>query len=129
MRLNQVLIRVSDLERSASFYSLLGLRRIVATSTYCRFVCPDGDSTLSLDLVDGPVMPSSTVVYFECDDLDSRVAELKRLGLEFEHDPVDQRWLWREAHLRDPDGHRLCLFWAGENRLRPPWRLPDDGSA
>ena len=37
--------------------------------------------------------------------------------------PVDQPWQWREARLRDPDGNRLCLFHAGENRLNPPWRL------
>ena len=38
--------------------------------------------------------------------------------------PMDMSWLWREARLADPDGHRLCLFHAGENRKHPPWRLP-----
>jgi hypothetical protein len=32
-------------------------------------------------------------------------------------------WLWREARLRDPDGHRVCLYRAGQNRKNPPWRL------
>jgi hypothetical protein len=36
-----------------------------------------------------------------------------------------QKVLWREAHLRDPDGNMLCLFYAGKNRLDPPWRLKD----
>ena len=40
-------------------------------------------------------------------------------------DPVDQRWLWREAYLRDPAGNLLCLYCAGENRLFPPWRLTE----
>ena len=124
MRLNHVTIEVTDLERSVSFYAALGLRRIVATETYSRFTCPDGDSTFSLDLVDGPVAPPSSLIYFECDDLDQRVGDLKAGGIRFDLEPTDQPWLWREARLRDPDGHALCLFAAGENRLNPPWRLP-----
>ena len=27
------------------------------------------------------------------------------------------------AYLRDPDGNRLCLYFAGENRVNPPWRV------
>jgi catechol 2,3-dioxygenase-like lactoylglutathione lyase family enzyme len=122
MRLNQVTIAVSDLGRSVAFYRDLGLRQIVADSVYARFVCPDGDSTLSLEEVDR-VAPSATTVYFECDDLDLTVHALRAAGVAFEQDPVDQPWLWREARLRDPDGNLLCLFHAGENRLNPPWRL------
>lgn len=48
---------------------------------------------------------------------------LEAAGFGFEHAPIDQPWLWREAHLVDPDGNRLCLFHAGKNRLSPPWRL------
>jgi hypothetical protein len=25
-------------------------------------------------------------------------------------------WSWREAHLRDPDGHHLCFYHAGGRR-------------
>ena len=124
MRLNQVTIGVSDLERSIAFYRLLGLRQIVAAEEYARFELPDGDSTLSLEHVDA-VPPSATTVYFECDDLDETAARLQAAGIDFEHGPVDRPWLWREARLRDPDGNPLCLFRAGENRLNPPWRLGD----
>jgi hypothetical protein len=41
-------------------------------------------------------------------------------------DPVDQPYLWREAILLDPDGHRVFIYRAGENRLDPPWRLRPD---
>ena len=123
MRLDQVTIAVSDLERAVDYYRRLGLQQIVADDGYARFVCPDGDSTLSLELMD-EVPPSVTTVYFECDELDATVAALQKSGIHFEHAPVDQTWLWREARLRDPDGNRLCLFHAGENRLNPPWRLP-----
>lgn len=124
MRLNQVTLVVSDLNRSVAFYARLGLRQIVADEGYARFALPDGDSTLSLERA-GSVPASLTTVFFECDDLDAVVASLRDGGLAFEHDPVDQPWLWREARLRDPDGNRLCLFHAGENRLNPPWRLPN----
>jgi catechol 2,3-dioxygenase-like lactoylglutathione lyase family enzyme len=118
-----VTIEVTDLERSVGFYEALGLHRIVATETYSRFTCPDGDATFSLDVVSGPVPAPSSLIYFECDDLDRRVADLMARGFEFDLEPTDQPWLWREARLRDPDGHALCLFTAGENRLNPPWRL------
>ena len=64
------------------------------------------------------------MVYFECDDLDDRVAAQKAAGVVFDSDPVDQRWLWREARLSDPEGNRLCLYFAGANRIDPPWRVP-----
>ena len=32
-------------------------------------------------------------------------------------------YLWREARLRDPDGHQIRLYDAGVNRLNPPWRI------
>ena len=131
MRLNHVTVSVTDIERSVEFYKRLGLEQIVASYPhYARFVCPDGDSTFSLHgLATGEELPQqSTSVHFECDDLDGKVAELKRNGVEFDMDPTDQPYLWREAILRDPDGNLIFLFSAGENRLNPPWRLPkDDG--
>ena len=122
MRLNQVTLAVSDLDRSVAFYRTVGLTQIVADDHYARFLCPVGDSTLSLELVD-QVTPSATTVFFECDELDAVVSALGGVGIQFEHGPVDQPWLWREARLRDPDGHRLCLFHAGQNRINPPWRI------
>ena len=65
----------------------------------------------------------SISIHFESDRLDDLVAELKQRGIAFEQEPTDQPYLWREAVLLDPDGHRLFLFHAGENRLAPPWRL------
>ena len=122
MRLNQVTLATSDLDRSVAFYRTLGLTQIVADDHYARFLCPDGDSTLSLELVD-EVTPSATTIFFECEELDAVVSARAAGGLDFEHGPVDQPWLWREARLRDPDGNPLCLFHAGENRVNPPWRI------
>ena len=125
MRLNQVTVQVTDIQRAFTFYKGLGLIPIVGgLDHYARFLCPDGDATFSIHKGEAVQQPSTTVVYFECDDLDTKVADLKSRGYAFEADPADQSWLWREAYLRDPDGNLICLFYAGENRLNPPWRLP-----
>jgi predicted enzyme related to lactoylglutathione lyase len=63
------------------------------------------------------------VVYFECDDLDDRVAALRERGIAFDQLPTDQPWLWREARLRDPSGNVICLYYAGMNRRFPSWRI------
>ena len=122
LRLNQVTVAVTDIERAAAFYAGLGLVPIVVSDHYRRFVLPDGGATFSLHRSDGPVA-STTTVYFESEDLDTDCARLAALGYAFEHGPVDQPWLWREARLRDPDGNTVCLYHAGANRLDPPWRV------
>ena len=122
MNLNQITVEVSDIPRASAFYQRLGLELIVSSDHYARFLCPGG-ATFSIHLVEA-VSPGGTMVYFECDDLDARVAALTADGVVFDTDPANQRWLWREARLRDPDGHRLCLYFAGENRINPPWRVP-----
>jgi catechol 2,3-dioxygenase-like lactoylglutathione lyase family enzyme len=122
MRLNQVTVSTRDVERAIAFYRALGLELVVRSPHYARFVCPDGRSTFSVHLTAEPIA-TSTVVYFECDDLDARVDALKTAGLAFDSGPADQPWLWREARLRDPDGNPLCLFFAGTNRIDPPWKV------
>lgn len=124
MQLNQVTVPALDIPASVRFYSGLGLVLIVSSPHYARFECPEGGSTFSVHLADKVVPNHGVVVYFECEDLDQRVAELKALGYEFAQDPKDEPWLWREARLRDPAGNEVCLYWAGENRRFPPWRVP-----
>lgn len=126
MNLNQVTIYSSKPEETVEFFRKLGLILIVdSLPRYARLECPDGDTTLSVHEAE-PVgrRPSPPIVlYFECDDLDGEVARFKSLGLEFEQEAIDQPWLWREAYLRDPNGHKICLFHAAENRKSPPWRI------
>lgn len=121
MNLNQVTVEVSDIARAVEFYERLGLELIVSAPHYARFLCPGG-ATFSVHVSDRP-NPGGTLIYFECDDLDERVTALKAAGVVFDSGPEDQRWLWREARLSDPDGNRLCLYFAGENRTDPPWRV------
>ncbi len=113
----------TDLGRSEHFYETLGLRLIVKNDHYLRFECPDGEATFSVDLVDAVAESEQVTLYFESDELDDEYDRLLRAGFEFEHAPADMPWLWREARLRDPDGHRLCIFHAGQHRRHPPWRI------
>jgi catechol 2,3-dioxygenase-like lactoylglutathione lyase family enzyme len=124
MNLNQVTLPATDVEASIAFYQQLGLTLIVRSPHYARFECPDGEATLSVHLADAPGPHSGVVVYFECDDVDGRVAELQARGLTFSKPPTDERWQWREARLSDPAGNAICLFRAGELRRHPPWRVP-----
>jgi hypothetical protein len=62
-------------------------------------------------------------VYFEYENVDAAVADLRQQGIVIEEEPKDQPWLWREADLRDPDGNSLCLFTPGRNRKYPPLRV------
>ncbi|HTI32000.1 MAG TPA: bifunctional hydroxymethylpyrimidine kinase/phosphomethylpyrimidine kinase [Sphingomonas sp.] len=122
MRLNQVTLPCRDYDASVDFYLRLGLTQIVDSPSngYARFEAPGG-VTLSIHREDGAV--GATTLYFEVEALDELVLALSRDGVHFEHPPIDQPWLWREARLRDPAGNMICLYRAGENRRFPPWRV------
>jgi catechol 2,3-dioxygenase-like lactoylglutathione lyase family enzyme len=130
VRLDQVTVGSTDLDRAEAFYRGLGLELIVKNDDYLRFECPVGGSTFSVVVVEAVQEWEQVTLYFESDDVDGTYRRLRSQGVEFEHPPTDMEWLWRESRLRDPDGHRLCLFHAGENRRNPPWRLspPDSPS-
>jgi hydroxymethylpyrimidine/phosphomethylpyrimidine kinase len=121
MNLNQVTLPARDYDASVAFYRRLGLRQIVdSPGHYARFECPGG-ATLSIHVDTG--QPGDSVVYLESGELDSWVERLQAAGIAFEAQPANQSWGWREAHLRDPAGNRLCLYRAGEYRRFPPWRI------
>lgn len=125
MNLNQITIPSLDLEKSIPFYQTLGLKLIVkALPRYARFECPAGNSTFSIHQVEQLPSGNGIHIYFECDNLDQYVNELKEMGIEFDETPNDKNWLWREAHLRDIDNNHLVLYYAGKNRVNPPWKLP-----
>ena len=124
MRLNQITIPSLDVERSVKFYKKLGMHLIVdALPRYVRFELPDGEATFSIHLVEQMPIGDGITIYFEDDHLDDLVKNLQEEGIEFTQLPVDQRWLWREAHVLDPDGNKIILFFGGDNRKNPPWRI------
>ena len=127
MNLNQVTVPTLDLTKSIPFYEALGLKLIVKSLPhYARFVCPDGESSFSLHKVEQLPSGDGILVYFECENLDVLIKTLIEKGIAFDEEPTDKPWLWREARLKDVDGNQLVLYYAGENRLNPPWRLKDE---
>jgi len=122
MNLNQVTLAVKDIKTATIFYQTLGFTLIVDSPHYARFECPEGDSSFSL-LLDKTNYKNATTIYFEHKNLDQLVEKLKLKGLEFETSVIDQSYLWREVELLDPSGNKIKLYWAGENRLNPPWRV------
>jgi len=124
MNLNQITISATDVSASVAFYKKLGLHLIVdALPRYARFECPDGNSTFSIHLIDEVPKGNGITIYFEDDNIDQTVKELQQKGIAFNSLPEDQSWLWREASLLDPNGHKIILYFAGENRINPLWRI------
>lgn len=124
MNLNQITIPSIDLEKAVVFYKKLGLHIIVdALPRYARFECPDGESTLSIHKVEELPKGNGITIYFEDNNLDTLVKQLREKGIIFTSEPEDKSWLWREAHLQDPDGNAIILYHAGNNRKNPPWRI------
>ena len=121
MELNQITLPVSDMKKAVDFYLTLGFTQIVDTPHYARFSCPQGAATFSLSL-ETEMTANSAIIFFEHEALDELVKSLIDKGIEFDQLPTEQRYLWTEAILHDPSGNKIKLYWAGENRLNPPWK-------
>lgn len=124
MNLNQITIPSLDVITATEFYKKLELQLIVdALPRYVRFECPDEDSTFSIHKVEELPSGEGITIYFQNENLDDMVSLLKEKGITFTNEPEDKPWLWREAHLYDPDKNRIIIYSAGENRKNPPWRI------
>ncbi len=115
--MNQVTLPAKDLAKAIAFYRALGLVLIVQNDHYARFENPSDSSTLSLELrQDGG---DGANVYFECDDLDARVADLKAKGIVFDSGPKDKSWRWREAWLARSGGQQIVFLFCGRESALP----------
>jgi catechol 2,3-dioxygenase-like lactoylglutathione lyase family enzyme len=123
MNLNQVTLPALNVAESVAFYTRMGFELIVEAPHYARFKCPQGDASFSVHQADAAPQSPQVVVYFEDAALDRTVKALQARGIRFTQEPRDEPWLWREARMQDPSGNVICLYWAGTNRLDPPWRV------
>lgn len=124
MNFNQVTLAVHDINLAVDFYKALGLTQIVGNEHYARFSFPDGDATFSIYLdTDKKGLDCRGVIYFEHEELEQLVESLKSKDIVFSQELTMQSYLWKEAALSDPSGNKIKLYWAGENRLNPPWKL------
>ncbi|AOG00470.1 hydroxymethylpyrimidine kinase/phosphomethylpyrimidine kinase [Blastomonas sp. RAC04] len=119
--LNQITLGATDYAASVTFYRALGLVQIVDSpdNGYARFEAGNG-ATLSIHVGEAG---GGAMAYLECADLDARVLALASEGFAIDQMPRDESWGWREARLCDPAGNVLCLYFGGENRRYPPWRI------
>jgi catechol 2,3-dioxygenase-like lactoylglutathione lyase family enzyme len=121
---NHAMIYTRQLARAVEFYSdALGFEVIDGhPGAYARLKSSAGMTTIALHVVDsGQAMdPKAEGVrlYFEVEGLDSFCKALEKKGVKFDQTPTDMPWGWRHAYLRDPDGHEISLYWAGEARFK-----------
>lgn len=121
---NHAMIYTADLARALRFYrDRLGFEVLDEyPGTYVRLKSPGSTTTIALHLVDpGQTMTTDAEglrLYFEVAELDAFCRALAARGVRFEQMPEDMSWGWRHAYLRDPDGHRISLYRAGDARLR-----------
>lgn len=122
MNMNQVTFPVNNMPQATEFYRLMGFIQLVDSPHYARFMCPDGHASFSLSL-QSIEHTNNNIIYFEHQDLDQLVERLIAKGIHFDQMPTMQSYLWREAILHDPSGNKIKLYWAGENKLNPPWKM------
>ena len=122
MNLNQVTLPVIDMLEPPPLYTNTPPPPTADPPPHARFESQEGESTFSLTL-NTLRMVNPTVIYFEHEQLDELVSVLQAKGFIFQQEPADMSYLWREAILNDPSGNKIILYWAGENRRRPPWRV------
>jgi len=123
LEFNHAMIYVTELERSLAFYQGLGFELIETyPRAYARLRSPRGTTSIALHVLDpGMQMDAAREgmrLYFEVEGLEGFCDKLAGRGVVFEKMPADMPWGWRHAYLRDPDGHEVSLYWAGEKRLR-----------
>jgi catechol 2,3-dioxygenase-like lactoylglutathione lyase family enzyme len=124
---NHALIHVKVLDPALHFYrDLLGFKEIdQIPGEYARLRSRNSQSTLALHLSRSPEVrpPGGVWLYLEVRKLDQLCRRLQAVGVRFSQKPELMPWGWRQAFLKDPDGHKLCLYWAGVKRLqtsKPP---------
>ena len=124
MNLNQITVPSLNVEKAIDFYAKIGLHLIVKDLPhYARFMCKEGNATFSIHEVEKLPKGEGVIVYFEDNDLDNTIHSLIQKGISIDELPEDKDWLWREARLKDLDGNQLIIYYAGDNRLNPPWRI------
>jgi catechol 2,3-dioxygenase-like lactoylglutathione lyase family enzyme len=135
LRLNQVTMIVRDFEGYKKFLKDLGMRIIVdAPPRYARFEIPGNSATISIEVTEdaAQMAGNQSQLFFELPsrkELDQYCDDLEKKGFKFKELPEqrDQDYLWREARLITPENHDIRFYYAGKNRLYPPWRVDGEG--
>jgi lactoylglutathione lyase len=117
MRMLQLGLRVTDLERSLAFYAALGYAELGAVpetpfGSLTMLQLPD-DPFVSLELVHDPARPVEDIgavnhLVVQVDDVNATIADLATRGVPAEP-PTEPGPGIRTSWLTDPDGYRIEL--------------------
>ena len=124
------LVTVDDIKRSRQFYEKILKQEI--RYDYGEDIVFKGDFAIHLrshfsELIDGKaITPASNSfeLYFEHDDLDSLVNELRENGVGFIHEAREQPWRQRVVRFYDPDSN---IIEVGESMEHLCFRLSGEG--
>lgn len=118
-----VILAVSDLERSASFYEkALDLTWVVHVPVYREAELKGGmrfglyereafaGNTGVVPAAPAPGGLSGAELYLEPEDFPRAVETFKAAGADMLAEPEKKPWGDEVAYFRDPDGHTLALF-------------------
>jgi catechol 2,3-dioxygenase-like lactoylglutathione lyase family enzyme len=122
MRLDRVILRVTDLDESVEFWTdTVGLSLSGKAGAFAFLSAGDREVQLTLNQVEArPDDASLTEIVFEVADIHGEHAAMLERGVPFEIEPRPvtsdgERELWA-AHFRDPDGHLASVVgWVGES--------------
>lgn len=116
MKLNSLLLYVSDLKRSSDFYKNLGFE-ISSKEDYVDTKLDDFtlrllDKNKAHFKQDSNREPKGVgvFIYVEVDNIDEYFKTLKEKGLSPSSEPRDWPWGNREFALKDPDSYKLIFY-------------------
>lgn len=121
---NHAMIYTADYPRALEFYrDRLGFKLLDEyPGAYARLQSPGSRTTIALHCLEKDQRMDAARegirLYFEIKPLDTFCKRLAATGVLLDQMPKPMPWGWRHAYLRDPDGHELSLYWAGQKRLR-----------
>jgi hypothetical protein len=112
MKVSHVMLGVSDIERSVTFYrDKLGFALQNRFESFAFFDAGTMTLALSGDIWNyAGKAPGAMQVVFGVDSVKAAYADLKAKGVDFVNEPRNVNGRDWAANFRDPDGHLLSIF-------------------
>ena len=116
MKFDYILLYVSNLEKTASFYEKLGFEiakktdnSVVVKLGGLELHCYDQAKVFFKQDVDR-FKGAGVFIYISVDDVDAKYSELVSKVLRPSAEPKDFEWGNREFAIKDPDGYKIIFY-------------------
>ena len=116
MKFDYILLYVSNLNKTASFYEKLGLEiakktdnSVVAKLDGLELHCYDQAKVFFKQDVDR-FKGAGVFIYISVDDVDAKYSDLVNKGLQPSGEPKDFEWGNKEFVIKDPDGYKIIFY-------------------